>query len=174
MWATLHDNLSFGSPLPPLAPLPPLRSTLSSLSNQISFSPSPSTIFHFIKLSYHKLNESSARFLLLFLSQPAPFTIFPLQLTPPPPPPPPIPQFSTSPSDSACCPLWILPHTESSGRALIPQRRLCQLMVLGAESGSSRPRVQSRGSVPLQDYAEFNSLPLTPEVGRPRNKESLK
>lgn len=88
MWATLHDNLSFGSPLPPLAPLPPLRSTLSSLSNQISFSPSPSTIFHFIKLSYHKLNESSARFLLLFLSQPAPFTIFPLQLTPPPHHPP--------------------------------------------------------------------------------------
>lgn len=169
MWATLHDNLFFGSPPPPLAPLPPLRSTLSSLSNQISFSPSPSTIFHFIKLSYHKLNESSARFLLLFLSQPAPFTIFPLQLTSPP-----IPQFSTSPSDSACRPLWILPHTESSGRALIPQRRLCQLMVLGAESGSSRPRVQSSGSVPLQDYAELNSLPLTPEVGRPRNKESSK
>lgn len=111
MWATLHDNLSFGSPPPPLAPLPPLRSTLSSLSYQISFSPSPSTIFHFIKLSYHKLNESSARFLPLFSSQPAPFTIFPLQLTPPHP----HPQFSTSPSDSSCRPLWILPHTESSG-----------------------------------------------------------
>lgn len=52
---------------PPPPPLPlPLRSTLSSLSNQISCSSSPSTIFHFIKLSYLKLNESPARFLLSF------------------------------------------------------------------------------------------------------------
>lgn len=86
MWATLHDNLSFGSPPPPLAPLPPLRSTLSSLSNQISFSPSPSTIFRFIKLSYHKLNESSARFLPPFFSPPScPFHNFPSSADPPTP-----------------------------------------------------------------------------------------
>lgn len=170
MWATLHDNLSFGSPPPPLAPLPPLRSTLSSLSYQISFSPSPSTIFHFIKLSYHKLNESSARFLPLFSSQPAPFTIFPLQLTPPTP-------TLNSPHLHQILPAALCgfsPTQRAAGGALIPRRRLCQLTVLGAESGSSRPWVQSRGSVPLQDYAELNSLPLTPEVGRPWNKESSK
>lgn len=87
---------------PPLPLPPPLRSTLSSLSNQIHFSPSPSTIFHFINLSYLELNVSSAQFLLIFSSQPAPLTLFPSPDDHPPPA-----WFFTPPPDPPCPPLWI-------------------------------------------------------------------
>lgn len=36
----------------------------------------------------------------------------------------------------------------------------------GEELLSSPLGSRSHGSVPLQDYADLNSLPLTPEVGR--------
>lgn len=152
-------------PLPP--PRLPLRSTLSSLSNRIHFSLSPSTSFHFINLSYLKLSESPARFLLFFFIPACSFHIFPSPADPHPPTPTPL----DSPHIHQILPALLCGcspiHTECWGEHLLPQRRLCQLTVLRAESRSPRPRVQSRDSVPLQDYAELNSLPLTPEVGRP-------
>lgn len=60
------SDLPEHSPLPPPPPQLPLRSTISSLPNQIHFSPSPGTSFHFINLSHLKLNESPAWFLLFF------------------------------------------------------------------------------------------------------------
>lgn len=145
----LYDTtIFFRSPrtLPPPPPPPPqlpLRSIISSLPNQIHFSPSPGTSFHFINLSHLKLNESPAWFLLFFFIPACSFYNSP---THPPP------GFSTPPLDFACPPLWMLPHAERVvGEHIIPQRRLCQLLVLGAESRSPRPWVQSRGSVPLQD-----------------------
>lgn len=92
---------------PPLPPPPPpqlpLRSTISSLPNQIHFSPSHGTSFHFINLSHLKLNESPAWFLLFFFIPACSFYNSP---THPPP------GFSTPPLDFACPPLWMLPHAE--------------------------------------------------------------
>lgn len=153
---------------PDLPELPPSTTTTALMFHLIfsfHFSPSPGTSFHFINPSYLKLNESPARFLLFFFIQPAPFTIFPLQLTIP-----------DSPHLHQILPALLCgcsPTQRVVREDLIPQRRLCQLTVLGAGSRSPRPWVQSRGSVPLQDYADLNSIPLSPEVGRPWNKQSV-
>lgn len=93
---------------PDLPELPPSTTTTALMFHLIfsfHFSPSPGTSFHFINPSYLKLNESPARFLLFFFIPACSFHNFPS--------PADHPRFSTPPSDSACPPLWMLPHTES-------------------------------------------------------------
>lgn len=163
-----HTTISFRSPRTP----PSTTTTALTLHVIFSFQSDPllCTSFHFITLSYLKINVSPARFPPFFLIPACSFHNFSLSKLLPPPP-----RFSTPPSDSPCPPPWMLPPTESSGGTSYSSEGA--LSVDGSRdwdgSRDSSPRVQSRGSVPLQDEAELNSPPLTPEVSRPWNKESV-